>query len=212
MLVVCVVYAWFPTRYRHPFLMEDHLIENLSAAFFLGSCFLGLLFFMKTKFHSRKFLLLSAVGLLGFLDELSFGERIFGLSMPRISGTKIDAAHDSFYLGFQFFKNFVSSHPAYTLLLIGIGAAMLMVRGTFLHRSRLMDVISNFYRYPQYILILICVTLVSFALLIDLDLVSNGLLFMLEELFEMNAAIALFLCCLCFYDQRALQKPPIKST
>ena len=209
-LVVCVVYVWFPTSYRDPFLVEDHLIENLSAVFFLGACVLGFLFFMKTKAHRKIFLLFSAVGLLGFLDELSFGERMFRLSMPRIGGTQIDAAHDFVYLGFGYCKNFARSHPAYTLLLIGIGA-ILMVRATFLYRSRLMDSISSLQRYPQYILMLICVTLVSCALLIDLEMVSSDLLFMLEEVFEMNAAIALLLCCLSVYDQRAFQKPPTKS-
>ena len=66
--------------------------------------------------------------------------------------------------------------------------------------------------YKQtYILALFFASLVFVALIIDLDIVHNKALFALEELFEMNAAIALLFCCLSLYDPRLSKKTPVKS-
>ena len=88
LLIACVTYIWFPT-YRHCLVDEDCLVENLSAMFFLSSCFLAVFFLAKLKDHKKLLFLVSLLGLIGFLDELSFGERIFGFHMPHIGDVKI---------------------------------------------------------------------------------------------------------------------------
>lgn len=194
-LVGCVAYIYLPS-YRHYFVTEDSLIENLSAAFFLSSCFLAFLFSIKRKNHTKAFVLISALGLLGFLDELSFGERLFGFSMPRIAGVKIDAAHDFVDLGCKIFNKIICSHTMYVYLLAGIGGIVIMAFSRYW--SKLKNPISGIFRYPPYIFLLFFVVLIFSALLIDLEIMHYRGLVMLEELFEMNAAIALLFCCLSF--------------
>jgi hypothetical protein len=68
------VYVWVPP-YRSYLFHEDSLIENLSAILYLISFFTAFLFSLKIKIYRKALIVLSAVSLLGFLDELSFGER-----------------------------------------------------------------------------------------------------------------------------------------
>lgn len=193
------VYSWMPS-YRRYLLNEDSLIETLSAVFYLISFFLALLFFFKSNIHRKPLIFISAVGLLGFLDELSFGERLFGFNMPYIYGVKIDAAHDFFSLGYKVIREFTHSYPIYVFLLLGVGTIMVTIV-TLRYRYELRDIMSNIYLKPPFILALFFTILVFSALLIDLDLVHHRALLLVEELFEMNAGIALLFCCLSLYEK-----------
>lgn len=199
-LIALGVYTWVP-EYRDYLMMEDRLIENLSAFFYISTFFLSLVVFLKSKEHRKTLIVISAVGLLGFLDELSFGEKIFGFKMPRFAGVKIDAAHDLFFLGYKLVKPRVLSHITYVYLLIGVGAIFSGIV-TLKYRYKLMDIITNSYHKQTYILALLFAFLVFSALVIDLEIVDNNVLYMLEEIFEMNAAIALIFCCLSLYEPR----------
>ena len=95
-LSACAVYIFFP-NYRNYLLVEDSLIENLSAFFFLLTFFVAFSLAIKKKGNKRALFLISAIGILGFLEELSYGEELFDLSMPRIFDKKINGLHD-FYL------------------------------------------------------------------------------------------------------------------
>jgi hypothetical protein len=201
-------YSWMP-NYRGYLFREDGLIENLSAVFYLISFFLGLLFFFKSNIHRKALIIISAVGLLGFLDELSFGERLFGFNMPQIHGVKIDAVHDFFILGCKAIKELTYSYPIYVFLFLGVGIIMVTIV-TLKYSYELKETMSNIYHEPPFILALFFTTIVFSALVIDLKLVHHGALFMVEELFEMNAAIALLFCCLSLYEQRLPNKPTIR--
>jgi hypothetical protein len=334
-LIAVGVFIWVP-EYRDYLIAEDSLVENVSAFFYLVTFFLSLVFLLKSKEHRKTLFVLSAVGLLGFLEEISFGERIFGLTMPKIAGDNIDGAHDFFTLGYKFIyglvEEFEFSYTAFLPLLIGIGAIILVIvtlrnlklkfpkllvidtraldnkekkkigiftacwlgiiittilsinilddlvsnlvmtmymaepsslwgqlfsavasnhssipvdlyiskslilfhrlltYGFFLISSPLLllfiwqlpnlikplvdyfrkipknkwrDIITNRYHKQTYILAFICVSLVFFALVIDLEIIKSDFLYMLEEIFEMNAAIALIFCSLSVYNSRA---------
>ena len=74
---------------------EDALLENLTVAFFFFAFIFGLALLFTRQVNeplNRKGLyLISAVGLIGFLDELSWGERLFDLKVPNVYGVDIDA-------------------------------------------------------------------------------------------------------------------------
>jgi hypothetical protein len=196
-------------NYRGYLFSEDGLIENLSAIFFLISFFLGLIFIFNNNIHRKALIFISAVGLLGFLDELSFGESLFGFNMPRIYGVKIDAVHDFFFLGYKVIMGLTYLYPIYVFLFLGvciIGVTIVTLKYSY----ELKETISNIYNKPPFILALFFTILVISALVIDLDLVYHGTLFMVEEVFEMNAAIALLFCCLSLYEQQLPNKPTIR--
>jgi hypothetical protein len=199
MLTAFVVYFWAP-NYRRYLLDEDSLIENLSVGFYLISFCMGLLFLLKSKKHRKAPNVVSAVSLLGFLDELSFGERLFELEMPRINGVKIDAAHDFFNLAYRVIMKLAATYPTYVILFISTGIIIAIVL-LLKHKSKLTKIVTIIYHNQPFILALFFAILVFFSLVIDLDIVHNKILFMVEELFEMLAALALLMCCLSLQEQ-----------
>lgn len=73
---------------------EDGPIENLTAAgFALAALRAGCCLVAERRLRPR-LVLLGLFALLCALDELSWGERLFGLRMPQLAGVQIDAAHD----------------------------------------------------------------------------------------------------------------------
>jgi glycosyltransferase involved in cell wall biosynthesis len=74
-------------------LLEDGFVETITALVFLTAGLIGLGQFFN---HRRCWISLAigALGLMAFLDELSFGERLLGYEAPIVRGMKIDAAHD----------------------------------------------------------------------------------------------------------------------
>ena len=95
------------TRFRVGIFKEDHLIENASALLFLSAFTLSLYYLIVHR-HKRLrsgglLKVVCGLGLLGFLDEVSFGQRVFDLTMPRYGEVSIDATHDvvelALYLG-----------------------------------------------------------------------------------------------------------------
>jgi hypothetical protein len=192
LVAACVIYTSIPA-YRDYLLLEDSLIENLSALFFLLTVVIGLLFALKSEKHRKLFILVSVVGLLAFLEEISFGERIFAIDMPYLGDVKIDSLHDFFFL-------FDPSdfHAPYFFLLAGCGAIVAGIAAVK-YRRKLKEIIVCIYQNPPFILALIFASIVLVTLVIDLDMVEHEFLFMVEEILEMNAAIALLFCCLSLY-------------
>ncbi len=163
LLVAFAVYAWIPT-YRYLLVEEDGLVESLSAAFYIFACVLGLLILKKRRAHKRLLVLVSALGLLGFLDELSFGERILGLSMPSVRGVSIDAAHDLFYLAYLGLEKLINSNAQYAWLLALIGAISVIVFFVFFgYRLTAVTALPVTLRQPRIILVLFFAVLVLFA-------------------------------------------------
>jgi hypothetical protein len=199
MLTAFGVYFWVPS-YRSYLFHEDSLIENLSAILYLISLFMAFLFSLKITMYRKALIVLSAVSLLGFLDELSFGERFFELKMLHIYGVKIDAAHDFFYLACKVIMQLATNYSTYVILFLSSGIIIVTVL-LLKHRSKLIKIVANIYREPPFILALFFTIFVFISLVIDLDIVNNEILFMVEELFEMNAALALLICCLSLQDQ-----------
>ena len=73
---------------------EDRLVETATAIAYLAA---GLVAgrALLAGARPRSWLgFVAGVGLLGFLDEMSFGERMIGFEAPVVGGVKIDAAHD----------------------------------------------------------------------------------------------------------------------
>ena len=76
---------------------EDGLLENLTVGILFATFSLSSYFYFKFKRKGNIFLLLAAFGLVGFLDEISFGRRMFPVPMPKSHGLTIDGFHDVFH-------------------------------------------------------------------------------------------------------------------
>lgn len=97
-LVFSLLYALFP-HLRKGFVSEDQFIENASAFLCLASFLLGVVFLAArdAKAHRKVDAIVPVLGLVGFLDEISFGERVFHIRMPIVYGVKVDGFHDVFF-------------------------------------------------------------------------------------------------------------------
>ena len=77
---------------------EDGLVETATALTFLAAAVVGA--WRLARRARARGVLLAATALAGLatLDELSFGERLFGFEPPVVLNTRIDAVHDLFML------------------------------------------------------------------------------------------------------------------
>ena len=156
------------------------------------------MFFLKTK-KFKPFAVLSAIGLLGFLEELSFGERLFNLSMPRIGPAKIDSLHDFFYVGHKGIIKLMNDSAAAASLFFASMCLFLLALG-LRYRARLLRATFTVRKHPPYLLAIFFIVLAFTALVIDLHIFCYDFLFMIEEMFELNAALALIFCCFSIYN------------
>ena len=170
---------------------ENGPIENLTYGFFLLTFLLGLFLLrnprMKEKFTRKWVLFLVIIGLLGFLEEISFGLNWlgpFGYERPRLGGFKIDAIHDFIGLGYK--------HGGVFSLIIIIPVALLI--SAIHYRKKIWESVSIKRYHSLYLLMSFFVTLVFASIIIDLEIIvlPNGMRSSLvEEILELNAALAL---------------------
>ena len=184
-----LMYAVFP-GIRDTLVAEDEVVENLSALLFLLGAGLGVLRLWGSRTRSLAYWGIPLLALVGFLDEMSFGERMFGLSMPVVLGVKIDAVHDLFYV----FYNIVGGQVGRRgFILLGVVLATLVAAVGWRRRATLTSALR---RHSPLLFVLIATVMVFAALVIDLDFVRHRFLILIEELLELNAGLALVFAAL----------------
>lgn len=202
--LVDICAAWLVTRkfpnYRYLIIDENQLVENLTAIFFFTTFLLAIIFALKLRRISKQRGLwaISIISLVGFLDEISFGEMLFDLSMPTLAGVKIDAVHDVVELAYMNIQTVPKSLIALVCYLFLL-ALWLTTRQLNRKWEAPAHKFVRFCTNPSTFFILFFVFFISAAILIDLHLFRSRLLFSLEEVFEMNAAFALFFFSLYLY-------------
>ena len=104
MTVLCVLglsFFLYP-EIRSQLMEEDHLIENVTAGLYLFVAIVALVGLFFTKQKDKKIVVFFFVlALFVVLEELSYGERIFGFTAPRVFDYKMDTVHDVFFLFFK---------------------------------------------------------------------------------------------------------------
>ncbi|MGK7879788.1 MAG: hypothetical protein AB4060_06760 [Crocosphaera sp.] len=192
---------------------EDGFIENLTAIIYFCSFIVSifwLISFKNTRYFYKIYLAFSCLALIFFLDEISFGQRIYQFKIPRFLGYKVDAIHDVFGLSKFLVKRFLIllknqvGLTSYSLiiLLLTLSIFSLFFMLIFLvikHYQYLSSNVSNvLQRFPSLIFLLIAVLCGLVSLMID-DFLFNKLgidfLQFVEELFEMNLSI-----CFLFFS------------
>ncbi len=98
--IFTLLYFLFPKLYHFLF-AEDNLVEDLTVLFYLLSFSIGIYFIvrLKEKKFRKIFIAIPLISLMGALEELSYGQRIFKLKMPYLDDVQIDAIHDFIELG-----------------------------------------------------------------------------------------------------------------
>jgi len=201
MTLAFLVYFLLPD-YRHYLIMEDSLIENIGAFLFLTTSMLAFIFFIKNQKNRITFIIISALGALAFLDEISFGKRIIGYDSPSINNKTIDSGHDMIDVIISSIKSTISTTQILILVVVLISFTMPLL---YKYRTNIHLTFKKHKNNPIALMLFSFFLLVGCALLIDLELLQTSLfnLVMLEELLEMNAAAAfLFLFFSVYHENK----------
>ena len=193
-IVLCsLAYIFFPA-WRPSLQNEGHLVENMSAALYFGSALLG--FFMLLRVKEKKtrivYLVIPFLGLMGFLEEIGFGERLFNIQMPRIGNFKIDGLHDLIQVAYwELAKHKYDYFWLYLFLF-----AFFSVAAFFIIRRYHRHFMQALKAYPSYRFVLFSIGFLFVAQIHDMGFIDLEFGVFLEELFELNGAVGLFFASL----------------
>ena len=203
-LIAAVVFVTAPSAgtVRGYFISEDSLIENLTAGLYLCTFSAALLLLTNGRLRNRKSCkwlgALSVLGLVGFLDEISFGERLFDLKMPVVGDTKIDAVHDLVDLGLSQVDR-LGSEQAQLVLFVFLSGLVLLCAAILKYGKSIRETIIRDRYYPLYVVALIVVLLGCSALALDTERFAFRGANALEECLELNVALAMLASCFMIY-------------
>ncbi|MEM7489273.1 MAG: hypothetical protein AAF390_09145 [Pseudomonadota bacterium] len=193
-LLVCLLSAVsvaFPD-YREAIFEEDRAVEWATTAIFAVTGIYGIVAYRRASEKNVVLLTVAGVGLLGTLDELSFGERILQFEAPRIMGVKFDSLHDLLLVARKLIQS-ISFEYQYV---IALGIALLICVVALI---ALRAVLRRGWTLGPGILLLLpvfAVILVVFAQMIDVDLnfIPHKVLkpLYVEEALELGAGLLLF--------------------
>lgn len=196
-VIFSLLYIFIPGL-RDSLTKEDQFMEHLTSILFLNAFLLSAFFVTKLKGKPSQalYLIIPIVSLIFFLDETSFGERIFHFTPPVIMGVRVDALHDFIQIAYLMILSLPKSYlllllPIFVLAIGTIVLIMLLKYKRYLkvrYVKQLSNLLSN---YPPFNYLLVTVVFVSVAMIVDLDMINNKFLFFLEELLEMNAGLSL---------------------
>jgi hypothetical protein len=185
------LYVKFPA-YRYLFIEEDHLVQNLSVVFYLVALVLAFrLFIREHKHNSRMIVLLipALIAVLGGLDEIGWGERLFDLRMPVIADNKINALHDLIDVARETYGR------QYTVVRAGlfVGSDKRPAIGSFVPGQ---DISRDFTCTAGPVVLCLGAFLGTVAVFLDQAFTVVGYATFFEEMLEMNAAFVLILATL----------------
>lgn len=184
-----IIYFWFP-QYINLIIEEGNLIENLSTLGFLTAGFLGIWAVKKNKEWRKISIPVAFLGFLGFLDEISFGERLFDNNYPTLLGWEVNSAHDLIAVAYLFFESIFGYQGTIALVV----AAVVAVLALFLYQDKytLNELTFNLFEtVPGRYLVLFGIFL-ALALIVDLkENIPPRMI--IEEMFEFYAALLLCL-------------------
>ena len=172
---------------------EDGLLENLTVGILFATFSLSSYFYFKFKRKGNIFLILAAFGLVGFLDEISFGRRMFPVPMPKSHGLTIDGFHDVFHLIRNVARTNLTYHPLETSIVISVFVVTIACvwLNTKMIRQRVFAVLAK-YEIRDLALLIVLFVVVSQA--IDTFEWRIFAYRTVEECLEFNAAAALMTC------------------
>tara|TARA_B100000902_G_scaffold380708_1_gene416386 strand:+ start:196 stop:864 length:669 start_codon:yes stop_codon:yes gene_type:complete len=206
--IILIVYILIPSA--EPFLAEENsLIENLSAIFFGIASLTGFIFFLKSKYRSFGLLIISAFGMLGFMDEISFGKSFIDYDNIYIYNKKIDGIHDFLDLAYNYSEanNLLPFLFFISLIFIFTTLYLMNKEISKAFNTDIKKPLNN----PIIRMIFIIFLIIVFSQLIDLGAfdIQNFNLIILEESLEMNAGLALIFLTFIFRDEIKHKNNPI---
>ncbi|NOK59535.1 MAG: hypothetical protein GFH27_549285n59 [Chloroflexi bacterium AL-W] len=185
------LYLLFP-RIRYLLFFEDQLIESIAAMLLLGVCLSGIV--MMASFWSMALQraiasVFASASLVGFLDEVSYGQRFFGFSTWYIYDKPVDGVHDIL----DILRVMPASDRMWFFLLMAVMALIVSVIlwKTYVYWSHMVSFVRTRDGKLMGLFLLISLVCVILSTTIDFLRLQPGWFAFAEELLEMNVTLAL---------------------
>ena len=193
---------WLQPELLNNLAEEDQLLENLTTGLLFGAVCFGLWLQVRQRAQRRAIRGFTTIALLGFLDEISFGERLFELKMPKAGGTKIDGLHDLLNMTKKIVINNAKFHPIATTLTLAAIATVLIATVLWNRRSvvRFIRYLIDTNTFSTFAMIVLAV-FISQAL--DLEDFGWTAAKAVEETLELIAAMGVLTSLISWSNQKA---------
>ena len=132
--------------------------------------------------------MIPALGIWAFVEEISFGERIFNLEMPYLGGEKFDGLHDLFFLIYEGLR--VRGLLLWAILGFLLAAIFIwrLIPG---FRPWVREISKTIKAQPPLIFLSLAIAFVTASFILDLEFLEYRTGYFLEELVEFLGALAL---------------------
>ena len=175
---------------------EDVLLENLTAGVLFATFCLSSFFHLRCKVKTNIFFAFATLGLIGFLDEISFGRRLLPIPMPKSHGLTIDGVHDLVHLLKNITRTNLTYHPLGTYIVISL---LVIAAGFVWYKTKKIRqrAINLFAKYEIRDLVLVIILCIIFSQ--GIDTFRWNIIYpyqAVEECLELTAAVALLTCSL----------------
>ena len=200
LLLLAGIGSWGQPELFNDLAKEDQLLENLTTGLLAGTVCLGLWLQRCQRTHKPAIRGFTTIALLGFLDEISFGERLFDLKMPKAGGTQIDGLHDLLNMFKKIVITNANFHPIATALTLAVIAGGL-IKIAIWNRTSIAKFIEYSNNTKTFSTIAITIMAVFISQALDLEDFGLTTAKSLEETLELIAAMGLVTCLITWSNQ-----------
>lgn len=194
-----VIYVSMP-RLREDLYSEGHLVETLSALLFLGSFLVGLVAVLPRRRQAwTRYGLVPALGLLCFLEEMSWGAWELGFTAPRVLGVTIDGVHDLPALILHTATG--GGGNAWSRLLVVMLTVIALLGARPVRAWLVPGIVAAWSSWPWRFLVL-SIGFIGVAQILDLVAIDSNVRRTSEEVLEMNGGLALLFSAISIHVER----------
>ena len=200
LLLLAGIGSWGQPEWFNDLAKEDQLLENLTTGLLAGTVCLGLWLQRCQRTHKPAIRGFTTIALLGFLDEISFGERLFNLKMPKAGGTQIDGLHDLLNMTKKIVITNANFHPIATTVTLAVIAGGLIATASW-NRTSIVQFIEYSSTTKTFSTIAITALAVFISQTLDLEDFGWTAAKALEETLELIAAMGLATCLITWSNK-----------
>jgi hypothetical protein len=191
--VMSLVWFLIPARRFHLY-REGEVVETITAVLFLAAAVMTVAAMRRAGLRWRHpYALIVPIALLCFGEESSWARHELHIDPPRLLGVSVDAVHDLLTLAFALYLQHGSWRSRVT---VGLGAAIVVAVAAATRHRALYPLARVVLASPVWRLVAVAVGLIGLSLALDFDLFPWRYFKAVEEMTELNAALALFLASL----------------
>ena len=172
---------------------EDHLLENLGTGILLGTAFFGLINRKQRQANTTAITIYTILAIIGFLDEVSFGQRLIGFTPPMAGGTSLDGFHDLANMFRKIISINLQYHPTQTFIVLSVLLSSLLILA-IKFKAKIYGVYKNLKKLKLVYVVLSIILAIVLSQMLDLKIIKISWSTSLEEILELIAVLGLLTC------------------